>query len=197
MNYSFYRPESIDLNEFSKIIGSLKASLEELLSGECEISELQDFTERLIEDQDNDGFWGLVDPEQTPSDARVDFYYMPTYYATAILMRYLIDHPEDVDGIENFKECLAKGLKASTERGLKGHGYENIEGVIEAMKIFCTAGLPRFIGIYPDLCTEFSAMIEVILTFIKNSIENNDTKGMWGEDYLPEFIYILEQFPEE
>ena len=197
MKNNFYRPNNVDFNEFGKIIRDLKESFAELSSGNYKTDDLQDFVIKIIEDQDNDGFWGLINPNKVPSEARIDYFYMPTYYSTAILIKFLLDYPDKANEINDFRVCLEKGLKASAGRGLKGHGYDEISGVVEAMKIFCSAGLAQFIKQYPDLCPEFTIMITAIVDFVKKSLEEGNTRGAWDEDYNQGFTFIQDQFPEE
>ena len=116
----------------------------------------------IIDFQDEDGSFKLFDSFHIPSDARVDFCYMPTYLATATLMKAYLTDPESF----TIKEisALSSGLKMSTARKLRGHGYEGLKGQIEALNIFMKAGLNEFLDLHADICPEFSEMIEKIIS---------------------------------
>ena len=125
-------------DELSQMLSGLK----DFLAEEADFND-KDWSENLnaiIDFQDEDGSFKLFDSFNIPSDARVDFCYMPTYLATATLMKAYLTDPESF----TIKEisALSSGLKMSTARNLRGHGYEGLKGQIEALNIFMKAGLP-------------------------------------------------------
>ena len=57
-------------------------------------------------------------------------------------------------------ECpLSHGLEMSTSRNLNGHGYEALEGQIEALKTFMKGGVREFIDLHGNLNSRFTDMI--------------------------------------
>ena len=111
-------------------------------------------------------FWGLDEPDSMPSDARVDFFYTPTYLATAFIIKATLIYPDLLES-EDVKNKLIKALLGSTARNFSGHGYESIDGKVDAMKIFIAAGTGTFISMHPYFCQEFTDLfyktMEVIL----------------------------------
>ena len=100
----------------------------------------------ILDFQDKNGSFNLINDTHIPSDARVDFQHMPTYICTAILMKtYLTTDSKLTQKIET---PLRKGLRHSCRRNLKGHGYEALKGQIEALNIFMEAGLREFIDLH-------------------------------------------------
>ena len=101
-----------------------------------------------------------------PSDARVDFFYRPTYIATAFLMRAVLSYPsllndEDfLDSDLDFSPSVVKNTLSALMLGCTGRGFEGA-GVLrlsDCLKIFEDAGVVEFIEKYPDLCPEFNEL---------------------------------------
>ncbi len=148
----------------------------------------------LLDFQDDDGSFKLFDSYKIPSDARVDFCYLPTYICTATLMKaYLTDSSsfalEETSALKN-------GLKMSCAKNLRGHGFEAFKGQIEALNIFMKAGLKEFIDIYPDLCPEFSEMIKNIICKFQEMESKGDFFGPWGESYEDDIKAINKYFSQ-
>jgi gamma-glutamylcyclotransferase (GGCT)/AIG2-like uncharacterized protein YtfP len=146
----------------------------------------------LLDFQDSDGSFKLLDSFNVPSDARVDFCYMPTYIAAAFLMKVYMTDPSEFTLEE--KDALSKGLKISTARNLTGHGYEGLKGQIEALNIFMKAGLNEFLDLYPDLCPEFSGMIKELISKFEEMELEGKFSGPWGESYEEEIRSINRYF---
>ncbi len=146
----------------------------------------------ILDFQDSDGSFKLFDSYKIPSDARVDFCYMPTYLCTAILMKSFMTN----DSLFTLKEksALKKGLKKSCARNLKGHGYEGLKGQIEALNILMKSGLNEFLDFHHDLCPEFSEMIKNIISKFNEMESQCKFLGPWGESYETEIKAINEYF---
>ena len=100
----------------------------------------------ILDFQDSDGSFKLFDSYEIPGDARVDFCWMPTYICTAILMKvYLTDSSSFTSKEES---ALLNGLKMSSGKNLRGHGYDAFKGQIDALEIFMKAGLREFLDIH-------------------------------------------------
>ena len=146
----------------------------------------------LLDFQDSDGSFKLLDSYSIPSDARVDFCHMPTYIGTAILMKaYMTDSQAFTSQEES---ALFYGLKMSCARNLSGHGYEGLQGQIDALNVFMKAGLNEFMDLHYELCPEFSEMIEKIISKFQNMESQGQFYGSWGESYESEIKAINEYF---
>ena len=177
-------------DEFSRML----CELEEFLDEEADFTD-KEWSENLktiLDFQDEDGSFKLFCSFNIPSDARVDFCYIPTYLATASLMKAYLSEPESFT--EKEITALSDGLKMSTARNLRGHGYEGLKGQIEAVNIFMKAGLKEFIDIHHGLCPEFSEMIDKIVSAFADMEAQGKFTGSWGESYEDEIRAINQYF---
>ena len=135
-----------------------------------------------------------MDTYKIESDARVDFCHMPTYLATAIIMKAFL---ADRDLLERREESiLAPALERCCARELSGHGYEDLSGQIEAMRVFLRAGVQAFVHRYPKLCPKFTLMIYSIVDTYRRYIEEERFVFDWGENHETDFREIVGFFPE-
>jgi gamma-glutamylcyclotransferase (GGCT)/AIG2-like uncharacterized protein YtfP len=177
-------------DEFSRML----CELEEFLDEEADFTD-KDWSENLktiLDFQDEDGSFKLFCSFNIPSDARVDFCYIPTYLATASLMKAYLSDPESFTEKETL--ALSDGLKMSTARNLRGHGYEGLKGQIEALNIFMKAGLKEFMDLHHGLCPEFSEMIDKIVSAFADMEAQGKFTGSWGESYEDEIRAINQYF---
>ena len=177
-------------DEFSRML----CELEEFLNEEADFTD-KEWSENLktiLDFQDEDGSFKLFCSFNIPSDARVDFCYIPTYLATASLMKAYLSEPESFT--EKEITALSDGLKMSTARNLRGHGYEGLKGQIEAVNIFMKAGLNEFMDLHHGLCPEFSEMIDKIVSAFADMEAQGKFTGSWGESYEDEIRAINQYF---
>ena len=181
-----------------------KPDFEELSAMICDLRDFLDETpdfsnvnwkknlDAIIDFQDEDGSFKLFDSYDIPSDARVDFCYIPTYICTAALMKaYLIDG--DSFGLRE-KSSLINGLKMSCVKNLRGHGYEALKGQIEALGLFMKSGLNELLDLHPEICPEFSEMIGNIISQFRDMEDNENFTGPWGESYESEIRLVNKYF---
>jgi len=198
MKYTFYRPNELNTTEFDKIISDIHDVLVRISNGYADGNELKDYLEKLIRDQKclrsnaDMGFWGFDDPENMPSDARVMYFYTPTYIATGILLNAKLNYPGTAKQIAGFNVALKKGLLASTGRGFQGHGHDYLDGLIKALNIFVLAKAHIFVELYPNYCQEFTRLFKESLQCCERLIKTNKTKGDWGEDYSIKLNCLLQ-----
>ena len=166
-------------DELGKMICDLKGFLNEEANPNSK--EWSKNLSAVIDFQDDDGSFTLLDCDKIPSEARVDFKHIPTYICSAILMKAYLTNPEAFTLEE--KSALERGLEASCARNLRGHGYDAFRGQIEALNIFIEAGLNEFLDIHPDLCQKFSEMIRNIISRFQEMEEKEEFTGPWGESY--------------
>lgn len=204
MKNTFYRPVEVNTQEFDTIVSKLHMDLDIITKGYIHEYELKAYVQKLVEDQkDLDrnrkmGFWGLWEPQDLPSDARVDFFYMPTYIATGILITCKLNFPHIAAEVEGFDVALEKGLLASTGRGFQGHGHDNLDGLVKALNVFITAKTHIYLEKFPGTCKEFIKLFNDSIAFCKNSLLTGNTKGDWGEDYSVQYRSIIQSvYPHE
>lgn len=177
-------------DELYRMLSDLRQFLDEEVDFNDEV--WNENLKTIIDFQDDDGSFRLFDSYEVPTEARVDFCYMPTYLCSAILMKaYMTDSQEFA---LREKSALAKGLKMSCIRNLRDHGFGAFKGQIEALNIFMKAGLREFMDLYPDLCPEFSEMIRNITSQFHERQSQGNFLGPWKESYESEIRAVNEYF---
>ena len=181
-----------EFDELSQMIFDLKDFLDEDV--DFKNREWVNNFNTILDFQDGEGSFKLLNRDDLPSDARVDFHYLPTYLSTAILMKAYMTDASTFASKE--KSVLLAGLKASCPRNLRGHGYEALKGQIEALNIFMKAGLNEFIDLHHDFSLEFTKMIENIIAKFHDMEAQGKFFGPWGESYESEIKAINEYFSQ-
>ena len=182
INCTFYRPEHINLKEFENIIGKLSYDLYRLESEQLDEWSVYCYFEALsrhakpLEKNPNMRFLGLANPREMPSDARVDFFYRPTYIATAFMMKAvllfpsLMDKEEFLDSDRDFTvndviQTLKGCMLGCTGREFDGAGALPLK---DCIKLFESAGADEFLDKYPELCPEFTELYRERKAFVSS-----------------------------
>ena len=209
MRCTFYRPEKTNIVEFENIVGKMEYDLKRLITEEVSDLDVYYYIRGLLhaakplEHRDDMYFLGLDDPASMPSDARVDYFYRPTYIAAAFIMKAILKYPElenvheicwefADEIVAEIKEIFPKVLMGCTGRSFCGHGYGIIEQTIETVKFFIEAGAIEFVNKHPDMCPEFKELLEKILSGYRKCLENGNTVNGWGTDFADEVKMVLE-----
>lgn len=186
MKCTFYRPAAINLKEFENIIGKLNYDLHLLETQKHDewsvytyIYSLCCYAEPLLKNPAM-CFFGLAAPETMPFDARVDFFYRPTYTATAFMMRAVLMYPSLMNEVtfldseldftvDTVKETLSACMLACTGRGFDGAGVLCLK---DCIKIFKDAGADEFLEKYFDVCPEFTKLYREKKAFVESEKVN-------------------------
>ena len=171
-----------------KKLYEMKNSLKEVLEEELDCKTIKE----ILDFQDTDGSFKLFSTYKIPSDARVDFCHEPTYICSSILMKAYLTGDSKLR--QNIETPLIQGLEMSCSRNLTGHGYDSLQGQIEALNIFMKGGLREFIDLHPELNSKFTEMILNIIDEFETLEAENRFKGPWGEDYKDEILKINKYF---
>lgn len=191
MNCTFYRPATINLKEFENIVGKLNNDLvllETQKHDEWSVYTYFYALSRHAEPLENNPamrFFGLAAPRSMPSDARVDFFYRPTYIATAFMMKAVLMYPSLMNEttfldseldftVDTVKETLAACMLACTGREFDGAGVLWLK---DCIKLFCDAGADEFLRKYPELCPEFTKLYHEKKAFVESG--NIDPREAW------------------
>ncbi|MGE5678183.1 MAG: hypothetical protein ACM3ZR_09040 [Pseudomonadota bacterium] len=197
MKNIFYRPERVDTYDFDNIISKLREDLSELVSGKVAQHEIFEYAKKLLTDgkpleRDPEMiFWGLDKPENMPGDARVYYFYTPTYIAVSILAYIRLHYPETAGELKSFDDILGKGLNASTGRDFLGHGHDDLRGLIDCLDIFATADVFGFAEKHPDICPKFADKLVEAQEYLEHQLATGKKKGDWGEDYSEEASAVV------
>ena len=142
MKCTFYRPKTVNIEEWNTIRGKLRADLNELETGKVPEREVVIYLETLLSQPEplekNPAmyFFGFDKPEHMPSDAREEYFYWPTYIAAALGMKACLLYPGILGKVrmpdgQSAEEILRSVLLACTGRGFRGHGFNDIKGLVD------------------------------------------------------------------
>lgn len=154
------------------------------------VDELYEYCKSLVAGQNLDhpqlrhGSWTLTSDISTmPFDARVWYIQHPTYIAVSTLSRVLLDFPEIALKIETYFRSMQRGFFFSALRGLRGHGYDTTDEMLEAFDFVCKGGVPKVLNEYPIVAhPRLKEILEEIVDSMKSDLEKHNTKGVWGGD---------------
>lgn len=204
MKCTFYRPETIDTQKWNAIRGELRADLNELENGKVSENEVVAYLEALLaqaeplEKNPAMRFFGFDKPEHMPSDIRVEYYYWPTYLAAALGMKACLLYPGvlkkvSVSNGQSAEDILRSVLLGCTGRGFRGHGFDDVKGLVEVTEFFVDHGAGDFIATCGIPCPEFTACFNEALLFLLRGVMKGKVAGAWGDDYTDRACDILEK----
>jgi len=207
MKFTYYRPAELNLKECDNITGKLILDFNTLCSEKVDELEIYYYVWNLakaaksLERRPEMSFFGYDEPGHMPSDARVDYFYLPTYYATAFMVKAVLLHPELLTGmvwefsdecVAALKESLPACLLGCTGRNFMGHGFDGTKGFLETLRIFGKADMKAFIEKHPEICPTFNEKYkEAINHLYMRAVVDGEYKGGWGEDYTEEALKVL------
>ena len=193
---TFYRPEQVNVKAFQQITDKLENDYGFCIRKEVSPESVRGYAEALLDLakplKKNPGmyFLGLDEPENMPSDARVEYFYRPTYLGTAIIMQMILADEAFLSDAGR-KEVFQGLLLGCTGRGFAGHGYDDLKGMIYAMSIFAAAGADEFNRKYPQLCTKFTDTYNKCLQELKQRLRTGTVQNAWGEDYTADAEKVI------
>ena len=203
MKYVFKRKDEINLQVFAEQVGTQYAALEWLKSGCAETDEIAAYVQGIMDSGRNckgipDGLsWGYDEPENMPPDARVDFFYRPTYLNTAFLMQAYRMIPEKLDAMTGFADVLRSAMLTCAGRRFKGSGYSN-DDFVEGIMIFANVHTAEFIRAHSNIVPDvFSECYFGVLRFIESIVASEEEylagiAGSWENNHLEDYRRIVE-----
>ena len=202
MKCTFHRTEKIDISEWNAIRRKLRADLAEMETGGLPEAVVIRYLEELLpqaeplENNSNMRFFGFDKPEHLPSDARVEYFYWPTYLAAALGMKACLLYPGilrrvTLPGGQSAEEILGAVLLGCTGRGFRGHGYDDIKGLVEVTEFFVEHGARDFIEGCGNPCPAFTECFNQALLFLLGGVARGSVAGAWGDDYTDRAYDIL------
>lgn len=214
MKCTFYRPANNNTNEFENIIGKLRYDVLTLNQETADSLNIYNYVLRLSEEaqplEKNPAmmFWGMDKPERMPGDIRVEYFYKPTYIATAFLMKAAVLFPElmeddDLDWefgsecINLFKKVLPAAMLGCTGRGFMGSGYDDVKGLFDTLTIFAEGNAKSFVEKYPDVCPEFTKMFNETVQMLRDKVNEGSGHDSWGTNYIPRATSVLKAIDAE
>lgn len=134
-----------DFDQFKRMLKELKNFLQKDAdpSDQAWLDDLR----AVMDYQDEDGSFRMVDSYKIPMDTRVEICHTPTYICTAILMKaFMAD--ETMFGSEE-REILQKGMQRCSKIRISGNGMDYFE----------QADIAGFLQAHGDLCPTFSRIM--------------------------------------
>ncbi len=191
MYCTFYRPATINTTEYENIIGKLSYDLHLLETQQHDEWNIYTYFYSLSQQAEPlkknpvMRFFGLAAPESMPSDARVDFFYRPTYIATAFMMKAVLMYPSLMNEttfldseldftVDTVKQTLASCMLACTGRRFDGAGVLPLK---DCVKLFDDAGTDEFLEKYPEICPEFTKLYQERKAFVNSG--EIDPREVW------------------
>lgn len=153
------------------------------VDGKLNIHELTDYMSELINSQDKDGYWRLIDREDIPFDAKIEYWKYPTVLFLSSLIHFQVYFPTECTKLSGFAKTLYRALDIIEQGKLIGHGYEAFEFKIKALNLLLEAGVIKFISLYPKMHPAFSGMLMEIKKFLQESLIKNKTKFDYDEEF--------------
>ncbi len=200
---TFYRPEKVNTREFGEIVRKLERDFQHLNTEAIDREEVYKYVTSLVDHakplphNPEMYFLGLDEPGNMPSDARVDFFFMPTYIGTAIIIRAIMMFPEFMEDQFDLKnkvplKCVLQGLLLGcTARSFMGSGFNATEGMLEAMKLFSSAYTKAFLETHPDICPVFSKIYFDYIEIIREKAAEGSWKAGFDEEYIGQAEEVL------
>lgn len=175
-------------------LNAMRKELEQLLASDLDAPDFDwaSLVDSLTSFQAKDGSFNLLDSYNIESDCRVDYCHEPTYICTALLMKAYLQSENLLRGKE--QTILSRAMHMCCERGLEGHGYDSLSGLIFAVNCFLKCGVVEFLERYPDICQEFTEMFAVIREDFEFRVDNEQFLGTWGESYEDSIRSINDAF---
>ena len=182
--------EKIEIRQLEAMVGEMRKILATPVYGNEEA--WRGYVQELTGFQHSQGGFPILDTYHVESDARVEFCHVPTYLGTAILMKALVEDRELLAGKE--RSILPPALKMCCARGLKGHGFDDFSGQLEAMDIFHRGHVMEFLAEYPDFCPEFTEMIYGILAEYRQCIQEKRFIFGFAKNYEREIRAVVKTY---
>lgn len=152
-----------------------------------ESKEFTNIIQKILEFQDKDGSFKMLNTYQVESDVRQDFCHYPTYLCTALLIKSYIYNKESVD-----LEKLNMALANCCHKDFFGHGYDGLDFQLKIMRLFNKCGVKEFLNYS---CNQrFNEMIISIIDSYKEKIKNENYSFGFGnyEKEIKEVVKLYE-----
>ena len=120
------------------------------------------------------------DIKHMPSDARVEFIYLPTYTLAAYLIHCKMILKDLFTNNNELEEGFKQILLACTARNMTGHGYEELDGLVDALEIFLTAPIKAFLAKHGKQYPEFAKCLKNAIKTL-HGIAGGSVHSPWGK----------------
>ena len=122
-----------------------------------------------------------LDIKGMPSDARVEYIYMPTYTLAAYLINCKLHLGDLFTNDQELEDGFKAILLACTGRGMTGHGYDAEYGLVDALEIFLEAPIKAFLAKHGKEYPEFAECVSIAIQSVYN-IASGYLCSPWGKN---------------
>lgn len=199
MKFNFVANTKVDISRWNKCTNKLEQDLKALASShipeDVVTKYLEDMSQALsrVDNEQCEGMLFLMyaPPSSMPADARVDFVYKPTYIAATIFMT-AINRYKNIAANEAIRKTAGEVLEASLGRNFLGAGYNEIDGLLDTLKIFAMGDTAEFVKNHTEINNFFAIRFEETIAFLETEICSGKIKDVWsGEDYSAQGRHVL------
>lgn len=196
MKYTFKREDKVNLEAWDRTNRSLWKTRDAAVRGEFGEADMTDYCRQAVRDArplSHDPkmmFWGYDEPDEMPSDARCQFFYLPTYLIVQTMIVGINRYPHLLD-IPGIRDVLSRALFGCTGRGLHGSGYDAMVILLENLTMFTDAGIQKFLREHPDIGGPFGEMYEELIAQVREDYDNGRHVFDWNCDFKKEQAELL------
>lgn len=176
-------PSNENFIQCNTMIKEIKELFDRFADSKIVSQELLDLVGEFIKNQDLDGNWRLINSDDMPFDAKIEYWKSPTILFTSILIKLQVIHPEMCANIKGFDYTLLRALEALERGKLNGHGFDSFKFKVNALKMLFQADLRTYMELYSKEYKAFNNMINVYKTEIEKFLLNGKTKFDFNEEY--------------
>lgn len=173
------------INEEERALDTLKEMYRMVVAEKSSNAETKKIVKDLLMQQKEDGSWSVIDDYRVDSDVKVAYVYLPTYYATAILIK--ADLMNNFVNETNEKQALLKGLTFATGRHFMGHGFDATASLLETIRIYKNAGVYEWMNANENSAPDFCEIFHEHIREFKNRIETGNTYSDWNVDFRKDY----------
>jgi hypothetical protein len=132
-------------------------------------AQIESFTNYLVDNQrDNPelyfghGSWAIPADTAMPSDAAMDFAFMPSYIAVAWLVLVKERYPHIAKNVKGIDRAIRRGLKFIFIKDLRGHGYDSNRELLKGVDYLALGTVFSFIAKNQDRYSRFAEKVRSI-----------------------------------
>ncbi|MBQ8986238.1 MAG: hypothetical protein IJ100_03190 [Lachnospiraceae bacterium] len=193
--YTFHRDSDSPV-VWNHILNNLKEELADVKLGILGQEDLEQFCQRAIQDalpiDTKNGFlfWGFDEPKKMESDIRCQYFYLPTYLMTLILVNAVLQYPRLMT-LKGMPETLSGALAGCTGRNLHGHGYDDTREQHRNLRLFLKGNILAFLDEYPEIGETFRNMLNNIMGSMQDCYDRGEHISNYERDFKKEQEELL------
>ena len=138
------------------------------------------------------GAWCLPEGYQMPSDARVDFLYMPSYIAVSWLALVKQKYPSITSEFKDYDKLFKRGLDFASGRNLSGHGYDADRELLVAVDYLELGDVFKFVKKNPSYSVKFTRATSRARERILRRLDKNESWFSIDVDKAQQALLILD-----